>query len=144
MKFGKEFEVQMMQEWQEAYVDYSNLKSILKDILKFKQLNNAPSPMAATRKGKSKRNASLYRAFSGLTSRFRPDSTLKNNEDEVILVSAVQGGDGKGITRPRFSGQMKKELNMNLFSLGDLMMNSVRLSSFTRRTLQKLLWKLMS
>ncbi|KAG8501616.1 hypothetical protein CXB51_004075 [Gossypium anomalum] len=96
MKFGKEFEAQMVQEWQEAYVDYSNLKSILKDILRFKQLNNAPSPMAATIKGKLKRNASLYRAFSGLTSRFRPDSTLKNNEDEVILVSAVQKGDGEG------------------------------------------------
>ncbi|TYJ37777.1 hypothetical protein E1A91_A05G399200v1 [Gossypium mustelinum] len=96
MKFGKEFEAQMVQEWQEAYVDYSNLKSILKDILRFKQLNNLPSPMAATIKGKLKRNASLYRAFSGLTSRFRPESTLNNNEDEVILVSAVQGRDGEG------------------------------------------------
>lgn len=37
MKFGKEFAAQMVQEWQEAYMDYRKLKSILKDILRFKQ-----------------------------------------------------------------------------------------------------------
>ncbi|XVF14313.1 hypothetical protein REPUB_Repub09cG0048300 [Reevesia pubescens] len=92
MKFGKEFAAQMVQEWQEAYMDYSKLKSILKDILRFKQQNKASSPMAATTKGSLKRRVSLYRAFSGLTNRNRSGSPRKNNEDEVILVSAVQEG----------------------------------------------------
>ncbi|XVF58314.1 hypothetical protein PTKIN_Ptkin07bG0055900 [Pterospermum kingtungense] len=90
MKFGKEFAAQMVQEWQEAYMDYSKLKSILKDILRFKQQNKGPSPMAATTKGSLKRRVSLYRAFSGLTSGYRSGSPRNNNEDEVILVSAVQ------------------------------------------------------
>lgn len=109
MKFGKEFAAQMVQEWQEAYMDYSNLKSILKDILRFKQLNKAPSPMAATTKGSLKRRVSFYRAFSGLTSRYRSGSPMQNNEDEVILVSAVQEAGEKGITRPCFLSQVKKE-----------------------------------
>ncbi|XP_022740079.1 phosphate transporter PHO1 homolog 9-like isoform X2 [Durio zibethinus] len=96
MKFGKEFAAQMVQEWQEAYMDYSKLKSILKDILRFKQQTKAPAPMAEITKGSLKRRASLYRAFSGLTSRYRSGSPRKNNEDEVILVSAVQEGGVEG------------------------------------------------
>ncbi|KAJ6371307.1 hypothetical protein OIU77_001754 [Salix suchowensis] len=70
MKFGKEFAAQMVQEWQEAYMNYNHLKTILKD-----------------------RRASLYRAFSGLAGRYR--GSPRKSEDEVILVSAVQesGGD---------------------------------------------------
>ena len=96
MKFGKEFAAQMVQEWQEAYLDYSKLKSILKDILRFKQQNKAPSPTAATTKGSLKRRVSRYRAFSGLTSRYRSGTPKKNNEDEVILVSTVQEGGREG------------------------------------------------
>ena len=96
MKFGKEFAAQMVQEWQEAYMDYSKLKSTLKDILRFKQQTRAPSAMATTTKGSLKRRVSLYRAFSGLTSRFRPGTPSKNNEDEVILINAVQEGGREG------------------------------------------------
>ncbi|WRX21913.1 SPX domain - like 10 [Theobroma cacao] len=92
MKFGKECAEHMVQEWQEAYMDYGNLKSILKDILRFKQLNKAPSPMAAATKGSLKRRVLLYRTFSRLTSRYRSGSPMKNNEDELILVSAMQEG----------------------------------------------------
>ncbi|KAF5961804.1 hypothetical protein HYC85_003013 [Camellia sinensis] len=76
MKFGKEFASQMVQEWQEAYMAYNYLKTLLKDISHFRQRNAS----------------SLYRAFSGLTSRCNNLrlSPKKNNEGEVILVSAVQ------------------------------------------------------
>ncbi|KAF5748964.1 EXS family protein isoform 1 [Tripterygium wilfordii] len=91
MKFGKEFAAQMIQEWQEAYMDYRHLKKVLKDILHFRKKHSSPSPTAATTsKGKLKRRVSLYRTFSGLTSRINGRSP-KGNEDEVILVSAVQG-----------------------------------------------------
>ncbi|KAF9663759.1 hypothetical protein SADUNF_Sadunf17G0085500 [Salix dunnii] len=94
MKFGKEFAAQMVQEWQEAYMNYNHLKTILKDVLRFRKLRGAPSPeAAATSHGSFKRRASLYRAFSGLAGRYR--GSPRTSEDEVILVSAVQesGGD---------------------------------------------------
>ncbi|KAK8710141.1 hypothetical protein V6N13_145480 [Hibiscus sabdariffa] len=40
--------------------------------------------------GMLKRRASLYRAFSGLTNRYKHDSSTKSHEDEVIVVSSVQ------------------------------------------------------
>ena len=86
MKFGKEFASQMVQEWQEAYMDYNYLKTVLKDILQFKK-RNPSTPKASASQGSLKRRVSLYRAFSGLTSRHR--SSPKKNEDEVILVNAV-------------------------------------------------------
>uniref|UniRef100_A0A5B6Z511 Putative EXS family protein isoform 1 n=1 Tax=Davidia involucrata TaxID=16924 RepID=A0A5B6Z511_DAVIN len=105
MKFGKEFTSQMVQEWQEAYMDYHKLKTILKDILHFQQQNATSSTIAATPKGTLKRRVSLYRAFSGLTSRFNsPRGSPKVvNEDEVILVSAEQQeGSEEGCYRTRF------------------------------------------
>ncbi|KAF3975062.1 hypothetical protein CMV_001667 [Castanea mollissima] len=86
MKFGKEFASQMVQEWQEAYMNYNYLKTVLKDILQFKN-RNPSTPKASTSRGSLQRRVSLYRAFSGLTSRYR--SSPKTNEDEVILVNAV-------------------------------------------------------
>ncbi|CAM8947267.1 unnamed protein product [Rhodiola kirilowii] len=67
MKFGKEFSSQMVPEWQEAYMDYNFLKSLLKEI----QLHKAkPKPHSSTtvpgRPQDLNRNFSLYRAFSGL------------------------------------------------------------------------------
>ncbi|XP_010552816.1 PREDICTED: phosphate transporter PHO1 homolog 9-like [Tarenaya hassleriana] len=95
MKFGRDFEVQMIQEWREAYVDYRALKLMLKQILRFRQQLPAfhqhhpphpppPAPPssapgagnnhdeagggAAVSRGFTRR-ISLYRAFSGLTNR---------------------------------------------------------------------------
>lgn len=76
----------MVQEWQEAYMNYNYLKTVLKDILQFKN-RNPSTPKASTSRGSLQRRVSLYRAFSGLTSRYR--SSPKTNEDEVILVNAV-------------------------------------------------------
>ncbi|XVE83752.1 hypothetical protein DITRI_Ditri16bG0111600 [Diplodiscus trichospermus] len=127
MKFGKELAAQMVQEWQEAYIDYSKLKSILKDISRFKQQNKAPSPMAATTKGSLKRRVSLYRAFSGLTNRYRSGSPRKNNEDEVILVSAVQDGGSEGDYQTMFlrSGEEGGEYELVFFRRLDDEFNKV-------------------
>ncbi|KAK8631632.1 hypothetical protein V6N13_028414 [Hibiscus sabdariffa] len=132
MKFGKEFAAQMVPEWQEAYMDYSKLKSILKDILRFKQQNNAPLAMAAaaaakTTDGLLKRRASLYRAFSGLTNRYKSVSPMKNNEDEAILVSAVEEGEIEGDYQTMFlrSGDVGGEFEMLFFRRLDDEFNKV-------------------
>ncbi|XP_062009880.1 phosphate transporter PHO1 homolog 9-like [Rosa rugosa] len=92
MKFGKEFVSQMVPEWQEAYLDYNSLKALLKDLLRFQQ-TRTPTAMASTPNGSVlNRRASLYRAFSGLTSRHRDSPRAK--EDEEILVTE-DGEDGR-------------------------------------------------
>ncbi|PON96358.1 SPX domain containing protein [Trema orientale] len=89
MKFGKEFASQMVQEWQEAYMDYNFLKQLLKEVLRFRQ-RNSPAPTATTPRGSLRRKVSLYRAFSGLTTGRHRNSPRKRDEDQAILVSTVQ------------------------------------------------------
>ncbi|XP_065856486.1 phosphate transporter PHO1 homolog 9 [Euphorbia lathyris] len=94
MKFGKEFSAQMVPEWQDAYMDYSSLKTILKDILVFKQMKTTQSPMTPSSRASSsslRRRVTLYRAFSGLTNRYRNSTT---NEDEAILISPGDEEEG--------------------------------------------------
>ncbi|KAI4352544.1 hypothetical protein L6164_006783 [Bauhinia variegata] len=91
MKFGKEFSSQMVQEWQEAYMEYNNLKAFLKNISRFKQKNSS-SAVASTPRGTLKRRVSLYRAFSGLTGWQRGSPAKK--EDEVVLFH-TEGDDNE-------------------------------------------------
>ncbi|XVE53190.1 hypothetical protein DITRI_Ditri02bG0183900 [Diplodiscus trichospermus] len=100
MKFGKEFASQMVPEWQEAYMDYDYLKTILKDIQSFKQRTRPPaSPHGLTR------NLTLYRAFSGLIQSRRynqPSSPSSPDiEDQPILVTSVDR-DGSQIYETNF------------------------------------------
>ncbi|GMN42204.1 hypothetical protein TIFTF001_011410, partial [Ficus carica] len=90
MRFGKEFASQMVPEWQEAYMDYNYLKTVLKDILRVRQRNSATASASSTLRsgGSLRRNDSLYRAFSGLTTRQR--NSPRKKDDEAILVSAVR------------------------------------------------------
>ncbi|KAK0583953.1 hypothetical protein LWI29_005536 [Acer saccharum] len=97
MKFGKEFAAQLVNEWQEAYMDYNYLKKLLKDVFNFRQKSTS-YPISA---GSSlKRKVSLYRAFSGLTKYRYPKGSPKKNstgerneQDAVILVSSDELGD---------------------------------------------------
>ncbi|GJV02081.1 SPX and EXS domain-containing protein [Tanacetum coccineum] len=82
----------MVPEWQEAYMNYNYLKTLLKEILIFRRrlvAVNSRQPASAS----LKRRVSLFRAFSGLTSRYGNSSPKKDKEDEVILVSAMQEPD---------------------------------------------------
>lgn len=92
MKFGNELASQMVPEWQEAYMDYNNLKKLLKEIMRFRQQNavSLSGPMART--GTLRRRLTMYRAFSGLTNRYNnlKGGSPRKNEDEVILVGSVQ------------------------------------------------------
>ncbi|KAM0006892.1 putative SPX domain-containing protein [Helianthus debilis subsp. tardiflorus] len=100
MKFGKEFASQMVPEWREAYMNYNYLKTLLKQILIFHRrqtrlpenhVNSLPAP--PSKATSLKRRVSLFRAFSGLTSRYGNNSLKEDKEDEVILVSAMQQAD---------------------------------------------------
>ncbi|KAL1202615.1 Phosphate transporter PHO1-like protein [Cardamine amara subsp. amara] len=69
MKFGKELSSQMVSEWQQAYMDYDFLKTLLKEIIRFKHRTNNSHPRGATKNdGGINRKMTLHRAFSGLVS----------------------------------------------------------------------------
>lgn len=84
----------MVLEWQEAYMDYNFLKTLLKEVHTFKQRNIPPGTQA----GGLKRKMSLYRAFSGLTqSRHQQHPTVSPSSDvesQAILVNSVSKGGG--------------------------------------------------
>ncbi|KAK7400895.1 hypothetical protein VNO78_12204 [Psophocarpus tetragonolobus] len=98
MKFGKEFAAQMVPEWQEAYMDYGYLKSLLKDIMLHKH-RNRPHSSTATPSG-LKRKLSLYRTFSGLTQRhYQPLSPATEqdieNSQPILVHSVLRDGHEK-------------------------------------------------
>ncbi|GLU09450.1 hypothetical protein SLE2022_334420 [Rubroshorea leprosula] len=88
MKFGKEFASQMVPEWQEAYLDYDFLKTLLKEVQRFKLRSRPPATP-----GGLKRKMTLYRAFSGLTQRQQnhPSPSSNDIEGQAILVNPVNG-----------------------------------------------------
>ncbi|KAA8529392.1 hypothetical protein F0562_033809 [Nyssa sinensis] len=80
----------MVPEWQEVYMDYEYLKTLLKEIQRFKQRNRPPAT-AATTPG-LKRKLTLYRVFSGLTQKInspRSPSSQQDIENQAILVNSV-------------------------------------------------------
>nr|WGW14471.1 PHO1 A splice variant 2 [Brassica rapa subsp. pekinensis] len=84
MTFGKEFSSQMVPEWQQAYMDYDYLKTLLKEIIRFKlRTNNAPTRGGAKNHqgGGLNRKMTLYRAFSGLVS--TPGRHRRGNPHDV-------------------------------------------------------------
>ncbi|KAH7858067.1 hypothetical protein Vadar_019627 [Vaccinium darrowii] len=91
MKFGKEFVSQMVPEWQDAYMDYDYLKTLLKEIQRFKH-RTKPQPAQTG----LKRKMTLYRAFSGLTRRNYTHISsphVSDVESQVIMVnSGSEGG----------------------------------------------------
>ena len=97
MKFGKEFASQMVPEWQEAYMNYNQLKNLVKEILIFRkwQARSLNVVKPHSKANSLKRKGSIFRAFSGLTSRFGNASVRKDKEEEeeVILASAMQHAD---------------------------------------------------
>ncbi|KAK8655831.1 hypothetical protein V6N13_108397 [Hibiscus sabdariffa] len=89
MKFGKEFASQMVPEWKEAYMDYAYLKTLLKELQRFKHGTKPPAAPGL------KRKLTLYRAFSGLTLRHHhvhnptSPSSPDDIESQSILVNSV-------------------------------------------------------
>ncbi|XP_050203477.1 phosphate transporter PHO1 homolog 3-like isoform X2 [Mercurialis annua] len=91
MKFGKEFKAQMVPEWQEAYMDYDFLKTLLKEIQRFKLRTKPPPPPphSTTNHGGLNRRMTLYRAFSGLIQKNNSPSSPGDVESQPIFVNSV-------------------------------------------------------
>lgn len=113
-------------------MDYNYLKGVLKDILNFKKRNAPLAEVAATPKGSLKRRLSMYRAFSGLQSRYNSfkSSSLSNSndkDDEVILVNSVQqeGSEGHYQTMFLMSSEHGGEYEMVFFRRLDEEFNKV-------------------
>ncbi|KAF8088774.1 hypothetical protein N665_0530s0029 [Sinapis alba] len=86
MKFGKEFEGQMVPEWQQAYMNYPCLKSILQEIKN--------SRIRARTEGTLRPKKSVNRNFSGLTKRYSRAASYLELESQDIMVSTGIGEDG--------------------------------------------------
>ncbi|KAL6193557.1 hypothetical protein ACLB2K_034641 [Fragaria x ananassa] len=100
MKFGKEFAAQMVPEWQEAYMNYSYLKSLIKDIQHSKQRNKPTTTSTSTTPPPHhiKRKLTLYRAFSGLTRSRHHQEPISSSpgdiENQAIIVHHVRPSEG--------------------------------------------------
>ena len=85
----------MVPEWQQAYMDYDYLKTLLKEIIRFKlRTNNAPTRGGAKNHhgGGLNRKMTLYRAFSGLVS--TPGRHRRGNSDDLeegVPLTATSG-----------------------------------------------------
>ncbi|KAL9424211.1 hypothetical protein AB3S75_036151 [Citrus x aurantiifolia] len=90
MKFGKEFKKQKVPEWIDAYMDYSGLKQILREIMLHKLSTQPPTPVRAI-----KQKLKLHRTFSGLHAKSRDFVSQGDIEDQVIDVEALPR-DGSG------------------------------------------------
>ncbi|GFZ21483.1 EXS (ERD1/XPR1/SYG1) family protein [Actinidia rufa] len=102
MKFGKELVSQMVPEWQEAYMDYEFLKTLLKEVQRFKQRSTTTRPPQGPQH--LSRRMSLYRAFSGLTRRTNSptaSATSPDIESQVIMVGPGSH-DGLGAAQTTF------------------------------------------
>ncbi|XP_057509115.1 phosphate transporter PHO1 homolog 3-like isoform X1 [Actinidia eriantha] len=93
MKFGKELVSQMVTEWQEAYMDYEFLKTLLKEVQRFKQRSTTTRPPQH-----------IPRAFSGLIRGANSpmgSATSPDIESQVIMVSPGTC-DGLGAAQTTF------------------------------------------
>ncbi|KAE8719793.1 Phosphate transporter PHO1-like protein 5 [Hibiscus syriacus] len=137
MKFGKEFASQMVPEWQDAYMDYVYLKTLLKELHRFKQRNKPPAAPGL------KRKLTLYRAFSGLTQRHHhhhPTSPLSPDdiESHPILVNSVdRNGSRSYVTTFQMSTEEGGEYELVYFRRLDDEFNKV--DKFYRAKMQEVM-----
>nr|XP_017218632.1 PREDICTED: phosphate transporter PHO1 homolog 3-like isoform X3 [Daucus carota subsp. sativus]XP_017218633.1 PREDICTED: phosphate transporter PHO1 homolog 3-like isoform X4 [Daucus carota subsp. sativus] len=132
MKFSKELSSQMVPEWEEAYINYSYLKTILQDIDHFKNRNKPPAAAVTTNNPAGlKRRLTLYRAFSGLiqrsSSKISSPGPMQDVESQPILVSSVDRSDGQEGFETRFlmSGDEGGEYELVFFRRLDDEFNKV-------------------
>ncbi|KAL1807944.1 hypothetical protein ACET3Z_024934 [Daucus carota] len=132
MKFSKELSSQMVPEWEEAYINYSYLKTILQDIDHFKNRNKPPAAAVTTNNPAGlKRRLTLYRAFSGLiqrsSSKISSPGPMQDVESQPILVSSLDRSDGQEGYETRFlmSGDEGGEYELVFFRRLDDEFNKV-------------------
>ncbi|CAH8275403.1 unnamed protein product [Arabidopsis lyrata] len=82
MRFGKEFVSQMIPEWQEAYIDYAYLKTILQDIQASRRVSDS-----------NNQNSSTPSFARNLTRRYNRDALVSENHD-IVVNTATRDEEG--------------------------------------------------
>ncbi|XP_013609765.1 PREDICTED: phosphate transporter PHO1 homolog 5-like isoform X4 [Brassica oleracea var. oleracea] len=131
MKFGKEFSSQMVPEWHEAYMDYEYLKSLLKDITKFKRKNNPHGQHL-------RRKSTVYRTFSGLLSksgrRRHPHGapilvhSASHGYETTFLMAAEAGGEYETVFFRRLDDEFNKVEKFYKEKVDEVMKDAVMLN----------------
>ncbi|KAJ7943427.1 Phosphate transporter PHO1-like protein [Quillaja saponaria] len=119
MKFGQQFQSQMVPEWREAYMEFGYLKTLLNDIQHFKQINQPPGGGATARLN---RKRTLYRAFSGLT---RPVSPRAADLENQAIMFNIVSEDGSSRYKTTFHGDEGNEYEVVFFAKLDGEFNKV-------------------
>ncbi|OMP03418.1 hypothetical protein CCACVL1_02426 [Corchorus capsularis] len=112
----------MVPEWQAAYMDYTSLKTLLKEIHGLKQKQKKSQPDTPTRA------LSLYRSFSGLIQRqhLHYHDHHDVEDDEAILVNSVQeNGSGKLVTTFLIAAGDGADYEQEFFRMLDNELNKV-------------------
>ncbi|KAH9295013.1 hypothetical protein KI387_038601, partial [Taxus chinensis] len=137
MKFGKEFAAEMVPEWHQAYMDYTFLKRMLKDLMRFR---TRPKPVlnpltGGLKKAMTLKKAITFRAFSGLIKR---DNQSPRNEEEIILVKNMErnGNDSYETTFLMESSEEGTEYDVVFFKRLDEELNKV--NAFYRSRVEEL------
>lgn len=126
----------MVPEWQEAYLDYDNLKAVLAEV------NISKQPRASDVSGKLKRKVSLYRAFSGLTGRRhsprkQDDAIITNivqkgseeSYQSMFFMSSDRGGENEVVFFRRLDDEFNKVVRFYNKKVGELMVEAEELST---------------
>lgn len=96
MKFGKEYKMQMVPEWVEAYMDYNGLKRILREIRMCQAPRTPRTPLRSLQQ-----RFSMYSPFRGVEVDPRGRQNAGDIEDQVIKVSPVVGECNRTFYRTR-------------------------------------------
>ncbi|XP_023638797.1 phosphate transporter PHO1 homolog 6 [Capsella rubella] len=101
MKFEKEFSSQMLSEWQQAYVDYKYLKTLVKDINRFKRKTNPHRQMSPS--------STVVEIGDGITTApIQVSSTASQRYETTFLMTAEKGGEYELVFFRRLDDEFNK------------------------------------
>ncbi|XP_038892178.1 phosphate transporter PHO1 homolog 10-like [Benincasa hispida] len=118
MKFENEFKKQMVPEWTDAYVDYSGLKRLLREISCDKQIKKSRASF-----GRSKKKPTVNRKCNELTSQPRKGQIMKDIENQVGDIDRPQQHDNTQHPHRKF--QEISEIEMTFLRKLDEELNKV-------------------
>ncbi|VYS51904.1 unnamed protein product [Arabidopsis thaliana] len=102
MKFGKDFSSEMVSEWQQAYVDYKYLKTLVKDINRFKRKTNLHG-------GQISLSSTVVEIEDGITTApIQVSSTACQRYETTFLMTAEKGGEYELVFFRRLDDEFNK------------------------------------
>lgn len=105
MKFEKEFSSQMVSEWQQAYLDYKYLKTLVKDINRFKRKTNPHGGGGCRQMSPS----STVVEIDGITTApIQVSSTASHQYETTFLMTAEKGGEYELVFFRRLDDEFNK------------------------------------